>query len=437
MLTGSVAWSSYDPRERASSNEDPLGVYAFAMRLAEEWLPGITTRTRRLRYYSMVCGGLSLIEEELGDRLREAENRDAERARLFMLWERLWVIGNVATRGSNLTGLIGRRKTESLFKGDDFSSRRLDYVMIKRQPDLGALGSYRTSLQNFELLRPDATELKVSGQRLAENFWACEGRRSLRGPCAEALESGLMRLPRSIGKLAPWGRRVGVDTRSVRREAAMPFEAERGLLAARLLPEAGRAARRTEVFQFLRARKLADMEEQAALRVAARGARRRAGGTDLERRAAAILAFERYRAALFSALELFRVHLFGKGSAAAPAALARSPELRRLLVEARAARQVLLRYADSAQFAQVFDGFALGRELDLGDGVSFLRGLLAVHTEEMERRRSPRWFHPCGRDSWELDASVAFAANDGDAASHYSYRTANLVTLATEAGRRL
>jgi hypothetical protein len=230
---------------------------------------------------------------------------------------------------------------------------------------------------------------------------------------------------------------VGVDVRPVRREAAAAFTAERDLLAVRLLPASGPAARRTEVFNFLRARKLGEAEEQAALRVAARGARRRAGGTDLERRAAAILAFERYRSVLFAALGLFRAHLFAKGSAASPAALARSPELKRRLAEARSARAGLLRFADSAQFAHVFEGFALGRELDLRDSVSLLRGLLGVHTEEMKRRRSPRWFHPCGRDSWELDASVAFAPDEGDAASPYSYRTANLITLATEAGRRL
>ena len=61
---GSVAWTACDPLERGSANEDPLGFHAYAMRLMDEWLPGITTRTRRIRCCSMICGGLQLIEEE-------------------------------------------------------------------------------------------------------------------------------------------------------------------------------------------------------------------------------------------------------------------------------------------------------------------------------------------------------------------------------------
>ena len=432
-----VYWSAYDPLETGSTNEDPLGFYTYAIRLAEEWLPGITTRTRRIRYYSMVCGGLLLIEEDLPDLVQSAEHHDAERVRLFLRWERLWAIWNITLPEEHLTGLIGRTKTKRFFKDGAFTSSSLDYPFIQRQADLGALGAYRSSLQAFGLLRSDTNELTLGGKQLGKLYWSHNGVRRVRGQCAEAVRTGRISSSRSAGRLALLGEKLGVYVPLARQACGASAGEELSILARCLLCTSGRGARRKRVLDYVRRHGLGQADETRILETAARRAGRADGGSELERCAATIVALERYRSVLMSIVNQFCRHLWRSGGAQPVAWLSRSPDLKILTREAQKVREGLLRFAESAEFADAFADFPLGRKLDMADGVSLLKQLLKVHEEEMARRRSPRWFFRAGNDAWDLNRDSAVVAEEDGRPDPYSYRTPNLLTMASELGRRI
>jgi hypothetical protein len=427
-----IAWSAFDPLEKGTTNEDPLGFFAYAMRLADEWLPGITTRTRRLRYYSMVCAGLYLICDEFGEEIRATENRDAKRVALFLRWERLWVLWNVAVGRAALPGLIGRLKAEVYLRDGVPRPPHLDYTFIARQPDLGALGSYRTSLQAFELMREDEIELTPEGERLAEQFWD-QAPPGTWTRAAAAIESG--RLPRS-GRLAGPDR-IGETLGLSPQEPSDSLAAEIAIVRCHLLAESGGGARRTEVFDYVRRHALGRREEEDILGFAARRARRHSGGAPLERRAAVIIAVEAFRVALMKVVTLFRTYLVGKGGRARPKDLWRSPELHGLLRAVRATHRDVLRFSHAPEFAHIFEGFPFPADYPTGDGPRLLEALLELHQAEMARRRSPRWFTRTGQDQWELDPSVAYPPDEDGPLDPYPYRTSNLLTLARDARCRL
>jgi hypothetical protein len=131
-----VAWSAYDPTEGRMDSDDPLGFAAGALRIADRILPGLTVRTLDLRYYLMVSVGLLAVEQAESDR---------ERRRQFLVWEKLWALGRVATgQGRGVLGVNGAaRHLASAHR------LRLDgrFVLLQRQPFLGALGSYTKSLE--------------------------------------------------------------------------------------------------------------------------------------------------------------------------------------------------------------------------------------------------------------------------------------------------
>src|SRR5438034_1338332 len=84
--------------------------------------------------------------------LAQSPSHGRERRRRFMIWEKLWALARVSThQGRGVLGVNGA--------GRHLVSRhreRLDgrYVLLQRQPFLGALGSYSTSLEAPELKRP-------------------------------------------------------------------------------------------------------------------------------------------------------------------------------------------------------------------------------------------------------------------------------------------
>ena len=150
-----ISWSAYDPTEGRMDSDDPLGFAAGALRLADQILPGLTVRTINLRYYPMICAGLLAVEDA---------DQDFERRRRFMIWEKLWALARVSTQqGQGVIGVNGAgRHLASQHR------RRLDgrYVLIQRQPFLGALGSYSTSLEALELKRPGSVQLTDAGREL-------------------------------------------------------------------------------------------------------------------------------------------------------------------------------------------------------------------------------------------------------------------------------
>jgi hypothetical protein len=151
-----VAWSAYDPTEGRMDSDDPLGFAAGALRIADRILPGLTVRTLDLRYYLMVSVGLLAVEQAESDR---------ERRRQFLVWEKLWALGRVATgQGRGVLGVNGAaRHLASAHR------LRLDgrFVLLQRQPFLGALGSYTTSLEALALKAKGSMSLTESGRELA------------------------------------------------------------------------------------------------------------------------------------------------------------------------------------------------------------------------------------------------------------------------------
>lgn len=421
-MQGSVAWSKHDPLEEGSANEDPLGFYAYALRLADEWLPGITTRTRRARYYSLVCAGLKLIEEELGDLVRRSANRDEERSRLILRWERLWALAfSVATPGA-VTGFIGRKIIEP-WRGElRVRTRSVDFPFIARQGDLGPLGAYKSSLEDLGLIRPGVLELTPDGERLARMTWAAASSRDWRRS-AQALRTGRLCFPPAHSALTRFGERMGL--------IAIGSD-ERSFLRSRFFESDGRHARRSQVLAFLKGRRLGEKSEVEVLKVAARRVLRGGSGSDLERRAAAILGTEQLRSALVRALQVFREQLLSSGGAGRPDNLRDTDGLLR---QVREAKSSFLRFA-AGEFGHLFNGFAgFAKSLDTKVTSILVAQLLERHREAMRQRRTPVWFHPAGRNRWELDISVAKPADQEN--RPYSYRTENLKGLAKDVGVRV
>lgn len=422
-----VAYTAFDRLDRSSVNEDPLGFFTYATRLADEWLPGITTRTRRIRYYSMVCSGLHLIEEEFKETVRESTNRDAEITRLFMRWERLWAAwsGSVASDGS---GMIGKNKVASLFRDDVFMPRSVDYTFIQRQSDLGALGAYRSSLVEFGLMCKDRIELTYDGQSLGAMFWSQGANGRAWNQSVRALSNGRFVFPRWRPRLAEYGERFGLDRKLLKKEKV--------LLRSRLVPAGDAENRRSRLFEYIRKRGWGHLDEYDILvRIARRGRSESRRTEALERCAAAIVALEEFRAATLTLLNIFRYHLYELGHAESPSVIARK-NVQLVCRDVVRTHRSLLRFVRSGEFVTVFRDFPMSDCRTGQNAVDWLRDLLRVHKDEMVKRRTPRWFLPEGVDKWTLDQSVAGPLTGEETLGPYSYRTGNLLSMARETGCR-
>jgi len=62
-------WTKYAPLEQGGANEDPLGLYAYALRLLRNGFQYHDQDAPNQILLHMVCGGLQLIEDALSDRL--------------------------------------------------------------------------------------------------------------------------------------------------------------------------------------------------------------------------------------------------------------------------------------------------------------------------------------------------------------------------------
>ncbi|MBU4201394.1 MAG: hypothetical protein KKG09_04600 [Verrucomicrobia bacterium] len=433
-----IAYSLLDRLERGTSNEDPLGFFTYATRLADEWLPGITTRTRRARYYSMICGGLYLIEEGFKDLIRNSPNRDEETAKFFMRWERIWAAWNGAVDAAG-TGMIGKNKISNLFDDDYFTVRNIDYPFIQRQSDLGALGSYRTSLEAMGFLLANSLELTFEGKILGELFWAQAGNNRAWNQSIRVLDTRKFTFPCYRYRLAEYATRFGLD---LRRDAlsdanAKRLKEEKMLIRSKLLPCDGEGARRYKVLEYVRHHGWGELDEYEILTRAGHRGRSLVRDTDLlERCAAAIIALEEFRRATLDLLNLFRDHLYKEGRGDSPKAiLGEGP--RKITARVNITHRNLLRFVRSAEFQQVFRDFPMADCRNGQDAIAWITDLLEVHKDEMAKRRSPRWFIPAGGGKWTLDSSIVGQADNDDVLAAYSYRTNNLLSMARETGCRI
>lgn len=446
-----IAYSAFDPREREGANEDPLGFFRLASRLADRWLPGITTRTRRIRYYTMICGGLRLIEDEFKDAILGSQNQDEEVIGRFLRWERLWVLWNHFVEDSE-PSLIGRNKVAESSKQDAFGTRNVDYPFIQRQAELGALGAYRSSMVALGLLNEDSLDLSLGGRTLGDMFWGPRPGR-VWDLTVDTLRTGKIKFSLDSGKLAKLGRQFGLgsrmepDTRKFLRERLVPAimradhrkagsgAAQRGGGSAGLNADSRQyqAVLRSRLLAYIQRKKWADLDEQAIIERASRGAGAPEG---LGACAAAIVALEDFRAATMGLLNVFKAHLRKTGRPQKPSAVPQR-EAREALGKIRRTHGRFLEKVRSPGFAEVFADCRLKDIRADQNALGWLGDLLRVHKEEMAVRRAPPWFVPAGGSQWMLHAQGAGSAVPEDDAPWYSYRTSNLLNLAKEVGCRV
>ena len=170
-MTSTLSWTKYGPLEDETTILDPLAFDYFAQLLGNIVLPSFTTRTSRARYYSMVCYGIYISNRYLQEKGKICYEKDVLEA--FKLYERYWARAVVEYYAGELYERDGQERD---FRGKRGALRAyndkivsLNYRFLTRQLELGALGAYRSSLEDLELIKNDLS-LTHKGIKLKEHF---------------------------------------------------------------------------------------------------------------------------------------------------------------------------------------------------------------------------------------------------------------------------
>ena len=135
---GRLYWTSFAELEGDSSPADPLRFDMYAQRLGNILLPGITNRTERVRYLSMVCAGL-VETQRPGASVRESRQA-------FLPFERGWALAMTLAAGGRIKvgsdDVAGGRGLKPEFRGLRGANRVLRH--------------YRT-LEGRDRIKPTAT----------------------------------------------------------------------------------------------------------------------------------------------------------------------------------------------------------------------------------------------------------------------------------------
>lgn len=164
--------SAYDPQGKTSGSIDPLGVLQNYLQLADLFLPGITTVTRRSRYLSMLCSAIANAEDRAD--LPPGPTGLTRRRKAVEAFERLWALACVAARekgngtaADGLRGVTYAQRALPAFRGDNVSPA---FDFLKYQERTGAIGTYWTALVAWHLIDGDTGQLLNDGRRLAKEF---------------------------------------------------------------------------------------------------------------------------------------------------------------------------------------------------------------------------------------------------------------------------
>lgn len=287
---GRIYWSAYTDLEGDSGPTDPLRFDMYAQRLGNILLPGITNRTERLRYLSMVCAGLAETARGAGS-IREQR-------RAFLPFERGWALamtlavdGRLKLGGADgpgqrglrpeFAGLRGANRVLAHFRtlGDRRKVRPPDYTLLQGQDAQGGLGAYMITLRQFGFVHPDSLALTALGRELAGAFTP----RGVRGGRLGILAS---RAPADRGLLERMGRSLALG---------MPIDEERDLVRSALFVHDRSVV--ADVVRRMRAARPGARSPESLLSGIAR-----TDGDPIERAAAFALAFDPLRIA---ALRLF------------------------------------------------------------------------------------------------------------------------------------
>lgn len=228
--------------------EDPLAIDHLQQQIGNVLWPGFTTRTSRAFYYVMVCYGLRTVDYLLHEHGVVA-NDDNRRA-WFERWERLWALAICASFDGAIPNTDAMRGKNGVVRawrsrGSHFP---LDYPLISRQIELGAMGAYRSSLVQHGLLSPDALRPTPIGAELADWMWAKgEAGDELDGFVQECLKPGTTHAVESHGRttLKSLGRRCRLSIIRQRKDlqarlGGLLLDEHPPPIALRVLPEMAR-----------------------------------------------------------------------------------------------------------------------------------------------------------------------------------------------------
>jgi hypothetical protein len=178
---GRIYWTAFTELEGASQPTDPLRFDMYTERLGNLLLPGLTNRTERLRYLSMVCAGIGVTGGSRSPTVRE--QRQA-----FLPFERGWALAmTIAVDGElkmpyagpsgralkpEFRGLRGVNRVLAHYRTvrDEYATRPTNYVLLKGQDSQGGLGAYLVTLREFGFVQRDSLRLTALGRELADAF---------------------------------------------------------------------------------------------------------------------------------------------------------------------------------------------------------------------------------------------------------------------------
>lgn len=178
---GRIYWTPFTDLEGDSGPTDPLRFDMYTQRLGNILLPGITNRTERLRYLSMVCAGLAVT----GGRATTVR----EQRRAFLPFERGWALAMTLSVNGRLKfgvddgtdqrglrpefrGLRGANRVLAHFRtlGDRRRVQPAAYTLLQGQDAQGGLGAYLVTLRQFGFVHPDSIALTSLGREMAASF---------------------------------------------------------------------------------------------------------------------------------------------------------------------------------------------------------------------------------------------------------------------------
>ena len=248
MTLSTLTWSA--PRLEASdfTPEDPLAIDHLHQQLGNQLWPAFTTRTGRAFYYVMVCYGLFTVDALLHHHGVPAT--DDNRRSWFERWERLWALAICAHHNGAIPSGDAMRGRNGVLRAWNTSGGRrpLDYRLISRQLELGALGAYRSSLVDHGLLSAGSLRPTPIGAELAAQMWAQDDRAAELDAYARAcLAPGNTEALEQVGKttLRSFGARCRLSIVRERPElqatlSRMLFEDHPPPVGLRALPEMAR-----------------------------------------------------------------------------------------------------------------------------------------------------------------------------------------------------
>ncbi len=169
---GRVFWNASAAEGADLAPEDPLALDYLGQQVGY-WLFGaFTTRTSRAQYFPIVLYGLELAGSHPPAALPPT---DAERVARFERWERFWALSVLQFNGGPLP-----RRHEDAFRGvrganhawsDSGGRLPLDFTLISRQSELGALGAYLSALRDTGLVHPGTLRPSPAAEEILASFW--------------------------------------------------------------------------------------------------------------------------------------------------------------------------------------------------------------------------------------------------------------------------